>query len=72
MPSLADALFGRCPLWPIPDALFGRFPLWPIPILHFTSDPPQNGYLVSDTRVRVDTKILDFCSSSQMNLWTQI
>jgi hypothetical protein len=27
MPCLADALFGRCPVWPMPDALFGRCPM---------------------------------------------
>ena len=33
---MPDALFGQCPLWPMPslaNALFGRCPLWPMPSL---------------------------------------
>jgi len=31
---MPDALFGRCPVWPMPclaNALFGRCPVWPMP-----------------------------------------
>ena len=30
---MSDALFGRCPIWPMSDALFGRCPIWPMSYL---------------------------------------